>query len=351
MLRAGITAVGEFHYLRNDPEGRAYADPHEIASRVIAAARAVGLRIALLDVAYGAGGIGAPLEPPQRRFATPDLDGFLAGNDDLRGRWREDPGVTVGLAPHSVRAVPRSWLGPIGDRARERSAALHAHVSEQTAEVEACAAAYGRRPVELLADEGVLGRGFTAVHATQADPAEVRLLAAAGATVCACPTTERDLGDGILPAAGMAAAGVAIALGTDSQVVIDPFEEMRALEGHERLRDRRRVVLGSPRDGRLETAPALLAAATEAGAGSLGIAAGRIEPGAWADLVGVDLHHPSIAGWTGATLASMLALSAPAAVVADAWVAGERRVEARRHALDEAAQRAFAAVAARVGAA
>jgi formimidoylglutamate deiminase len=350
MLHAGITAVGEFHYLRNDPAGHAYADPHEIADRVIGAAREVGLRIALLEVAYGAGGIGAPLQPTHRRFATPELEGFLSGADDLREGWRDELGVTVGIASHSVRAVSRSWLAPIADWARQRSAALHAHVSEQVAEVEACMEAYGRRPVELLADEGVLGPGFTAVHATHADPREVRLLAAAGAAVCACPTTERDLGDGILPAAGMAAAGIAIALGTDSQVVIDPLEEMRALEGHERLRDRRRVVLGMPRDGRLETAPALLAAATEAGADALGITAGRVEPGAWADLVGVDLDHPSIAGWSEATLASMLALSAPAAVVADAWVAGERRIDARHHALDEEARRAFAEVAARMGA-
>jgi formimidoylglutamate deiminase len=347
MLHAGITTVGEFHYLRRDTDGRPYADPHEIAERVVAAARDVGLRITLLDAAYATGGIEAPIELSQRRFATPDLEAFLAGTDELRGRFAGVPSVTVGIAPHSVRAVPRSWLGAMAEWAAQRSAPLHAHVSEQAAEVEACAAAYGRRPVELLSDEGALGPGFTAVHATHVDSAEIELLAAAGVTVCACPTTERDLGDGILPAAELVAAGVEIALGTDSQVVIDPFEEMRALEGHERLRSGRRVVLGAVRGDRLESAPALLAMAAEAGSHSLGLGAGRIEADAWADLVGVDLDHPALAGAREDTLAAMLALSAPANVVADVWVAGERRLEGRGHPLDEEAAAAYAAVAGR----
>ncbi len=345
MLHAGFTAVGEFHYLRHDPAGNPYANGHEIADRVIAAAREVGLRITLLDAAYAAGGVGLPLESSQRRFATLDVDGFLSGLDDLRARWGTDPMVTIGVAAHSVRAVPRPFLGPIGAWSREREAPLHAHVSEQLGEVSACEKAYGRRPVELLADEGLLSPRFTAVHATHLEAAEIALLGSARAIVCACPTTERDLGDGVLPSTLLAAAGVGVALGSDSQVVIDPFEEMRALEGHERLWTRRRAAHGVAQGGRWETGPALLAMGTAHGARALGIGAGEIEPGAWADLVAVDLDHPGLAGWSEGTLAAHLALAAPAGIVSDVWVGGERRVEGGRHALDAEAGTAFARVA------
>jgi formimidoylglutamate deiminase len=347
MARAGFTAVGEFHYLRRDPAGLPYTNPHEIADRVIAAARDVGLRITLLDAAYAAGGIGAPLEPTQRRFATPDVDGFLAQLDDLRARWSDDPLVAVGAAAHSVRAVPRAALASIAEWAHARGTPLHAHVSEQMAEVSACVRAHGCRPVELLAEEGFLSPAFTAVHATHVDAAEIALLGGARASVCACPTTERDLGDGVLPSALLAAGGVDLALGTDSQVVVDPFEEMRALEGHERLWTRRRVAHGVARDGRWEAGPALLAMGMAHGARALGIEAGVIAPGAWADLVAVDLDHPALAGWSEATLAAHLALAAPAAAVADVWVGGVRRVEGGRHRLDGEAAAAFARIVAR----
>ena len=349
MLAAGFTTVAEFHYLRNDARGRAYDDPQEIANRVIRAAREVGLRVVLLDAAYASGGIGAPLEERQQRFATPDLDRFLSGVEALADRWVDDPAVEVGVAPHSVRAVPREWLGPIAAWAAERRLPLHAHVAEQPAEVAACRAAYGRGPVEVLADEGALGPGTTVVHATHVEPAEITLLAGARAGVCACPTTERDLGDGFLPADELARAGVSLAIGSDSQTVIDPFEEVRLVEYHERLRRGRRVVLGRDRDGRRETAPDLLAMASEGGARSLGLEAGRIEPGAWADFVAIDTDHPALAGWSDATLAAVLALSAPASVVRDAWVGGERRLEDRHHPLAAEAAQEFRAVAARIG--
>lgn len=348
MIRAGITAVGEFHYLRNDPGGRPYDDPHEIAQRVIAAAREVGLRIVLLDAAYATGGVDEPLDPAQRRFATPDLDRHLGDALELAARWAEEPAVSIGVAPHSVRAVPREWLGPIARWAAERGTALHAHVAEQTAEVVACREAYGVGPVELLAREGVLSDRFTAVHATHVEAAEIDLLARARATVCACPTTERDLGDGFLPAAELVRAGVPIALGSDNQSAIDPFEEMRLVELHERLRHRRRVVVGVERGDRVESAPALWAMATEAGARSLGIDAGRIEPGAWADLVAVDLEAPALAGWTEASLPALLAFAGAPPTVAHVWVGGERRLTDRRHELDERSLAAFRAVAARI---
>jgi len=350
MLRAGFTSVGEFHYLHRDPAGEAYADPNELALRVITAAEDVGIRIVLLKTCYAAGGIGRPLEPQQRRFATPDLDAFLAETAALADRYDGHPLVTVGVAPHSVRAVPRAWLAPLRRWAAERGAAFHIHVAEQPAEVEACLAAYGLRPVELLVEEGVVDDGLTAIHATHLAPDEVALLGDAGATVCACPTTERDLGDGFLPGAELLGAGARIALGTDSHTIIDPFEEMRLVEYHERLRRLRRVVLAVPgEDGRLDVAPLLLELATESGARALRLDAGRLVPGALADIVAIDLEHPALAGWSDDSLAALLALCAPAAVVSDVWVGGVRRIEQRRHALDDDAAAAFRRVAGRMG--
>ncbi len=351
MLRAGFTSVGEFHYLHRDPSGEPYAEPNELARRVLDAAGEVGIRIALLQVCYAAGGIGRPLGEAQRRFATPDLDGFLAGCEAL-GRAVEDrPLASLGVAPHSVRAVPRDWLAPLHAWAAQRRRPFHIHASEQRAEVEAALEAYGLRPLALLAEEGVLDARTTAVHATHIDEEEIRLLARSGATVCACPTTERDLGDGFLPGASLLAAGVPVALGSDSQTVIDPLEEMRLLEYHERLRAERRVLLAAPapdHPDRVEVAGTLLRAGTVAGARSLGLEAGEIRDGALADLVAFDLAHPALAGWTEETLAAMIALSAPPAAIRDVWVAGVRRVEGGRHTLDASAALSFREVAGRL---
>ncbi len=350
MLRAGITSVGEFHYLHRDVEGRRYLEPNELAHRVLDAAAEVGIRIALLNVCYATGGIGRPLASEQRRFATPELDVYLRDTAELQDRHRDDALVTVGVAPHSVRAVPREWLRELHGWAASREMVVHMHVSEQPREVEECVAAYGMRPVELLGAEDVLDERFTAVHATHLTPEEIALLGDAGATVCACPTTERDLGDGFLPGAELLDADVRIALGSDSHTVIDPFEEMRLVEYHERLRRLRRVVLAVPgAAGRLEVAPLLLELGTEAGARSLGIDAGALEPGRLADLIAIDLDHPAVAGWSPETLAAVLTLSAPPDVVADVWVGGVRRLVARRHVLDEEAAAAFRGVAGRVG--
>jgi formimidoylglutamate deiminase len=220
MLRAGITAVGEFHYLHNDEQGRQYADRNELAQRVIAAARDAGLRIRLLNVCYATGGIGAPLGTEQRRFATSDLDAFLAACASLGDDLADDALASVGVAPHSVRAVPRDWLPALHAWAVKHDVPLHMHVSEQPAEVRACVDAYGARPVELLHGDGVLDDRFTAVHATHIDDDEVRMLASSGSTVCACPTTERDLGDGMLRAADLLDAGGSIALGDSSWFIL-----------------------------------------------------------------------------------------------------------------------------------
>jgi formimidoylglutamate deiminase len=343
MLRSGITTVGEFHYLHNDPDGKPYANRAELALRVVAAANDAGIRIVLLNSAYATGGVREPLRPEQRRFETPDIASFLTTTESLRAQLTSGT-ATVGLAPHSVRAVPRSWLEELAVYARDEGLVLHTHVSEQQGEVDACKRAYGRRPVELLEDSGVLSPTFTGVHCTHITAEEVVLLRTSGATVAACPGTERDLGDGILSASALVQAGVPIALGTDSQTVIDLWEEMRLVEYHERLRSERRALLTTRVGDRHEVAPALIDMGTVAGARSLGLDAGRLSAGSVADFVAIDLGHIALAGYTVDTLPACLALSAPAAVVTDVWVGGVQRVADSVHADEETAMQAFAGV-------
>jgi formimidoylglutamate deiminase len=330
MLRTGYTSVGEFHYLQRDQDGEPYANPLELHEAVLRAAQDAGIRIVLINTAYAAGGVLKPLRPAQRRFNTPDLDAFLADCDALKARVAEFPNATMAVAPHSIRAVAREWLKPIHEWAAAHDVAMHMHVSEQTLEVEACTAAYGRRPVELLYDAGVLDARFTAVHATHIAMNEIALLARARATVCACPTTERDLGDGFLQAASLHGAGARIAIGTDSQTLIDPLEEIRLIEYHERLRRNERVVLSETREDRALLAPVLFNCGTVNGARALRLEAGEIAEGRFADFAAVDLGHYQLAGWQADTLAEMLALSAgAAAVVSGTWVGGRQLIESQ----------------------
>lgn len=349
MMRTGITAVGEFHYLHHQADGRRYADPNELAHRVIAAAESVGLRIALLNVCYVTGGIGRDLGKDQRRFGAASPDAFLDRTRALRDHVRASVLATVGVAPHSIRAVPRDWLPDLDAFAADHDLPLHIHVSEQPAEVDACVAEYGLRPVELLAEDGILGARLTAIHATHLSDAEVEILGQSGASVCACPTTERDLGDGFLRGRDLLEAGVRVCLGTDSHTSLDFLEEMRLVEYNERLRRRARVVIAGE-DGRagLSVAPPLLEMATAAGARSLGLPAGNIAPGLHADLIAVDLEHPSLLGASADTLGAALTLSATPDVVRDVWVGGVPRLEDRLHPLEEEAADAFARVATRL---
>ncbi len=339
MALAGVTTVGEFHYLHHQPDGAPYADEQELALRVIAAAREVGLRVVLLRVGYARAGFGLAENPRQRRFLDPDVDTFLRRAADLRARV-SDPLVTVGLAPHSVRAVPRAWLEAVARGWAQGP--VHAHVAEQPAEVAACLAEHGRRPVELLDEVGLLGPRFTAVHAVHLEPAEVRRLGAAGASVCACPSTERNLGDGVVQADELLAAGVGVALGSDSQAHIDLLDEARQLEGHLRLLRLRRNVLdpgGGQPDG---LAARLLAALTSAGAKSLGLEGAALGPGAPADFCTLDLSHPALLGAPAALLASVV-LGAPSAAVREVAVGGRLIVRDGRHAGAETIGRDFVA--------
>ncbi len=280
---AGVTCVGEFHYLHHDRRGRHYTDPNAMGTALLRAAADAGIRITLLDTLYLTSSVdGAPLQGVQRRFGDGDLDGWSARAQALRG----GPHAMIGAALHSVRAVPARFLGTFAERNRGRP--VHVHLSEQPAENEQCLAAYGCTPTELLHRHGVLGPATTAVHATHLTTADVKTLGATGTGVCLCPTTERDLADGIGPGGALAEAGSPISVGSDSHAVIDLFAEAREVELHERLSTGRR--------GRF--APdALLTSATRIGHSALGWPdAGVITPGARADLVAVRLDSVRTAG-------------------------------------------------------
>ncbi|WP_370287831.1 formimidoylglutamate deiminase [Nocardioides sp.] len=281
MLAAGYTSVAEFHYLHHQGDGTPYADPNAMGEAVVEAARSVGIRLTLIDTCYLAGGIDRPLEPVQRRFADPDADAWAE-------RMAAIEHDRVGGAIHSVRAVPREQLPAVASACAGRP--LHAHVSEQPAENEACLAAYGLTPVQLLAEAGALGPLTTAVHATHLTADDIAVLAASDTEVSLCPTTERDLGDGIGPARALADAGVRLSVGSDSQAVVDAFEEIRAVETDERL--------ASGERGRFSTDELL------------GLGGGRIAVGEPADLVTLDLASPRTAGTGGGAHTALFAATA-----------------------------------------
>lgn len=323
MALSGITTVGEFHYLHRDRQGRPYADPDELALRVLAGAAQAGLNPVLLRVAYARAGFGRPAEERQRRFVDDDC---RAAVERLAAR-----GHAVGVAPHSVRAVPRESLRELGAFARERGLPFHLHAAEQPREIEECLAEHGLRPLQLLEEEGLLDERLTVVHGIHLDEREVQAMGRAHATVCACPTTERNLGDGIVPADGLLAAGARISLGSDSHCQIDLLEDARELEYHLRLRTLSRAVLSSGSGEPSELAARLFACATEAGARSLGVPAGAIAPGRRADLVALRRDDPSIAGAEAGDLMAAIVFGAARTAVDSVWVGGRRIVEHGRH--------------------
>ncbi|GIF12632.1 formimidoylglutamate deiminase [Actinoplanes teichomyceticus] len=316
MALAGITCVGEFHYLHHGPDGTPYADPNAMGHALIAAAAAAGIRITLLDTVYLTAGVdGTPLDGVQRRFSDGSYDGWHARFDRLRG----GAGVRIGAALHSVRAAPVEGMATFARRTD--GLPVHVHLSEQPAENEQCQAVHGCSPAELLDTMGVWQPMTTAVHATHLTDADRDLLA--GQYVCLCPTTERDLADGIGPARALADAGATLTLGSDSHAVIDLFEEARGVELDERLATRRRGHFG---------AGELLRAATATGHASLGWPdAGEIATGQRADLVAVSLSSARTAGIDPAGVL----FAATAADVTDVVVDGRPVVTGgRHHAMD-----------------
>jgi formiminoglutamate deiminase len=286
LARAGVLTVGEFHYIQHQADGTPYAERTLLADAVIRAARDAGLRVSLLRVAYHRAGPGLPAEPGQRRFCDPSVDDVLRDLDRLRATWAHDPDVRVGVAPHSVRAVPPSWLVPLADYATKYDLPFHMHVAEQLREVEECVVETGKRPIELLADLGVLSPRFVAVHATHLLPHEAKLLGDAGGYACVCATTERDLGDGLPDLGALRDGHVRLCTGIDSHVITDPIDDLRSLETHERLRTRTRVTF-TPEHG-ASPAARLWHEGSTAGA----IATGFADAGG---RVVISREHPSLA--------------------------------------------------------
>jgi formiminoglutamate deiminase len=295
MALAGITCVGEFHYLHHGPGGRPYADPNAMSRALIEAAAQAGLRMTLLDTCYLSGGLDAsgarvPLAGPQLRFGDAGAQAWAIRASGLGADSRGllGPAARAGAAIHSVRAVPPEDMRPVVAWARQHGAPLHVHLSEQIAENDACLAAYGRTPATALYDAGALGPRTTVVHATHLTSADVGLLGSSEVFACLCPTTEADLADGIGPFGDLAAAGCRLTVGSDSHAVVDLFEETRRIELYQRLASRRRGHF---------TAEALGTALTWDGHASLGWPdAGEIAPGSLADLVTLDLDSPRLAG-------------------------------------------------------
>jgi formiminoglutamate deiminase len=327
MALAGITAVGEFHYLHHASGGAPYENPNEMGKAVLEAAREAGIRITLLDTCYLRGGIDREPEGAQLRFSDGSAEAWAERVDGLKG----DEQVRLGAAIHSVRAVDPEAAAEVAAFAAERSWPLHAHVSEQPAENEDCRSAYGTSPTGLLAEAGALSERFTAVHATHPADSDFEQLGSTGCRVCLCPTTERDLADGVGPARRLAEAGVRLALGTDSHAVIDMFEEARAVELDERLES-------GVRGG--HSAAELLRAATAEGCAGIGWhEAGRIAPRAPADLVTVALDGVRLAGTAADNALEAIVFAAAAADVRDVIVGGRFVVRNGNHLdLDVAAE-------------
>ena len=318
---AGVSAVGEFHYLHHGPGGTPYADPNAMGHALVAAARAAGLRITLLDACYLTGGIGEPLHGVQRRFGDGDAERWAERAGALAAAYADAPDVVVGAAVHSVRAVPIEQVPVVVAWAQQRSAPLHVHLSEQPAENDACQQAYGLTPTQLLHEAGALGPRTTVVHATHPVTADVALLGGSASTVCLCPTTERELADGIGPGRRLFDAGSPLVLGSDSHAVVDPFEQMRAVEMHERLASGRRCHW---------SADELLVAATATGHACLGRPdAGVLAPGARADLVALRVDSVRTAGTAAGSDTAVFA--ATAADVTDVVIDGHRVITAGEH--------------------
>lgn len=303
MVAAGYGAVGEFHYVHHRPDGTPYEQPNVMAFEVAEAAVAAGLEIVLLPAAYHRNGWDGGDRPPaagQRRFCDPDVASFLARVDELRAWAAGRPGVHVGVAAHSIRAVPASWLEAIAAYAETHGLVRHVHAHEQRRELAECDAEHGCTPIELLERTGFLGPRTSIIHGVHVSERDVELLAGSDTIVVSCPTTEGNLGDGHLPALRYRDAGVRLAIGSDSQVRVDPFEEARELEtGARRERQTRFGLLSHYGD--------LWAELVANGRASLGLATGATTT--------VDRDHPHLANIPDADLYRALVTTSTSAVV------------------------------------
>jgi formimidoylglutamate deiminase len=333
MVLAGTTTVGEFHYLHNAADGRPYDDPNLLSKQVIAAARSVGIRIVLLRTAYLRSGYELPPDPGQSRFFE-STNAFLENMGALIRECSAAPSeVRFGIAPHSVRAVPLADLKKIAAWSRENKLPLHMHVAEQIAENVACLREYGSTPVQLLWKEKLLGPDFTAVHAIHIREDEIAMLAEADATICSCPTTERNLGDGIIAADRVMEAAIRVAFGSDSQAQIDPLEDARELDYHLRLQQQERAILDQTADQTL--ASRLFECATGHGARALNLPGGGLTPGSFADFFTVDLNDVSIAGHSAEDLLPIIVFALNRSAIRDVVVNGRFILRDQKHLLQE----------------
>jgi formimidoylglutamate deiminase len=341
MLKAGYTAVGEFHYLHNDHDGTPYADPAEMSARLIYAAAEAGIALTVLPVLYMRAGFdGAPLEPAQRRFAA-DEQRLLAILESLRWHGRASTTLQVGIAPHSLRAVPVEVVRQIAIALPEDTT-IHIHIAEQMREVEDCIAVNGARPVELLMAEAPVGPSWCLVHATHGGQDEIADIAASGAVIGLCPITEANLGDGVFPLADFLTAGGRWGIGSDSNVALNPWEELRLLEYGQRLVRGRRC-LSLPADATGSLGGALWRAALAGGAAALHQPVGAIAPGYRADLLVLDRDRLTQPEAEADDILDCAVFGGAALPVRDVMVAGIWRVTGGRHALEEPARAAFLA--------
>jgi formimidoylglutamate deiminase len=313
MAAAGYGAVGEFHYVHHQPDGTPYPEPNAMAIALAEAALSSGLEITLLPAAYHRGGPGMPPTEGQRRFCDPSVEAFLERVDGLR-EWAATPGrerVSVGVAAHSARAVPAEWLTAIARYSDEHGLVRHVHASEQRRELAEIEAEHGCSPIELLHRTGFLGPRTSVVHAIWVDDADIGRLAGSESIVVTCPTTEGNLGDGHLPGLRYRDAGVRLTIGTDEQIRIDPFEELREMETLARREGHTRDALLAAADGNL------WGQMVTNGRASLGL------DGPDPDRIELDLDHPDLAGVAEQDLPLALATCASAAVVSSG--VGSRR--------------------------
>ena len=327
MLEAGYTAVCEFHYLHHQPDGRPYADPAAMSRALIAAAADTGIRLTLLPVLYMSAGFdGRALEPRQRRFGHA-LEDFLALLQTLRAE--EGPGLRVGMALHSLRAVPEAAMPDLLDAIAGEDFPIHIHIAEQVAEVEQCLAVRGARPVRWLLDHAPVDARWTLVHATHLADDEVAGIAASGACVSICPTTEANLGDGLFPLRDFLDAGGRFSIGSDSHVSVSPVEELRWLEYGQRLRAQRRNIVASPE--RPSTAAVLLEHAWAGGEQGCGMALGRVERAQAADWIVLDAEAPALAGAREEDVLDRFVFAGNRPMIERVFVGGACVVEGGRH--------------------
>jgi formiminoglutamate deiminase len=347
MALAGVSCVGEFHYVHHGPGGTPYADPNEMGRALIEAAERAGIRITLLDTCYLSGGLSAdgtlqPLERTQLRFGDADAAAWASRVEALGPDSAGSLGAhaRLGAAIHSVRAVPPAHMPEVAVWSHRYGAPLHAHVSEQVAENRACLAAYRATPAEVLAEAGALGPRSTAVHATHLTDSDIELLAGSRCHACMCPTTEADLADGIGPARALADEGSPLTLGSDSHAVIDLLEEARRVELGERLASEERGHF---------TAAELATAASTVGHASLGWPdVGELAAGGLADFVTIALDSPRTAGAPRTAALESVIFAASAADVRNLVVGGRDVVSGGRHVLVSDVPGALAAAIGRV---